>query len=45
MSDLLKDPMILRQIIMDHYEYPRNHTLTKEEGYAQKHMASRILYR
>ena len=40
MSDLLKDPMILRQIIMDHYEYPRNHTLTKEEGYAQKHMAS-----
>ena len=40
MSDLLKDPMVLRQIIMDHYEYPRNHTLTKEEGYAQKHMAS-----
>ena len=40
MSDLLKDPMILRQIIMDHYEYPRNHTLTKEEGYVQKHMAS-----
>lgn len=40
MSDFTKDPMILRQIIMDHYEYPRNHELTKEEGYAQKHMAS-----
>lgn len=40
MADLLKDPMILRQIIMDHYEYPRNHTLSEEEGYVQKHMAS-----
>lgn len=40
MSDMLKDPMILRQIIMDHYEYPRNHELSKETGYVQKHMAS-----
>ena len=40
MSDLMKDPMILRSIIMDHYEYPRNHGLTKEDGYVQKHMAS-----
>ena len=40
MSDLMKDPMILRSIIMDHYEYPRNHELTKEDGYVQKHMAS-----
>lgn len=40
MSDLLNDPMILRQIIMDHYEYPRNHELTKDEAYVQKHMAS-----
>lgn len=40
MSDMLKDPMILRQIIMDHYEYPRNHELSKEEGYVQRHMAS-----
>lgn len=40
MSDLFNDPMILRQIIMDHYEYPRNHELTKEEGYKEKHMAS-----
>ena len=40
MSDFMKDPMILRSIIMDHYEYPRNHELTKEDGYVQKHMAS-----
>ena len=40
MSDLMKDPMILRSIIMDHYEYPRNHELIKEDGYVQKHMAS-----
>lgn len=40
MSDMLKDPMILRSIIMDHYEYPRNHELCKENGYQEKHMAS-----
>ncbi|MEG0469719.1 Fe-S cluster assembly sulfur transfer protein SufU [Amedibacillus sp. YH-ame6] len=40
MNDALKDPMVLRQIIMDHYEYPRNHTLTKDQGYGEKHMAS-----
>lgn len=40
MSDVMNDPMILRQIIMDHYEYPRNHELTKEKGYQQRHMAS-----
>lgn len=40
MSDLLKDPMILRQIIMDHYEYPRNHELIKNPEYHEKHMAS-----
>lgn len=40
MSDWTKDPMVLRQIIMDHYEYPRNHELSEEEGYVQKHMAS-----
>ncbi len=32
MSDMMKDPMVLRQIIMDHYQYPRNHQLTKAEG-------------
>ncbi len=40
MSELLHDPMILRQIIMDHYEYPRNHELSEEEGYLARHMAS-----
>ncbi|MEG0314303.1 MAG: SUF system NifU family Fe-S cluster assembly protein [Erysipelotrichaceae bacterium] len=40
MFDMMSDPMLLRQIIMDHYEYPRNHELSKEDGYHQVHMAS-----
>ena len=40
MSELIHDPMVLRQILMDHYEYPRNHELSEEEGYVSKHMAS-----
>ena len=40
MNDLMQDPMILRQIIMDHYEYPRNHELTHDEAYMSRHMAS-----
>lgn len=40
MSSYFDDPMVLRQIIMDHYEYPRNHKLKKQEGYAEVHMAS-----
>ncbi len=40
MSELLKDPMVLRSIIMDHYEYPRNHKLQDDPQYVQKHMAS-----
>ena len=40
MSRLMDDPMILRLIIMDHYEYPRNHELTEKEDYKKKHMAS-----
>ncbi|BBK21911.1 Fe-S cluster assembly sulfur transfer protein SufU [Amedibacterium intestinale] len=40
MSGLMDDPMILRSIIMDHYEYPRNHELTEKEDYKKKHMAS-----
>lgn len=40
MSDMMKDPMVLRQIIMDHYEYPRNHELTESKDYFSKHMAS-----
>lgn len=40
MSDLLKNPMILRQIIMDHYEFPRNHHLTEDTSYSKAHMAA-----
>lgn len=40
MSELLKDPMVLRSIIMDHYEYPRNHELCEDPEYHGKHMAS-----
>lgn len=40
MSDLLKNPAILREIIMDHYQYPRNHELMNQEEYRQIHMAS-----
>lgn len=40
MDDMRNDPMMLRSIIMDHYEYPRNHALVNEEAYVQKHMAS-----
>ncbi len=40
MSELMNDPMILRQIIMDHYQYPRNHELTHDDTYYTRHMAS-----
>ncbi|MGL5978403.1 MAG: Fe-S cluster assembly sulfur transfer protein SufU [Erysipelotrichaceae bacterium] len=40
MNDLLNNPMVLRQIIMDHYDYPRNHSLVEDDSYIQKHMAS-----
>ncbi len=40
MNEMLKDPMVLRSIIMDHYEYPRNHKLQEDERYLKKHMAS-----
>ena len=40
-NELLKDPMVLREIILDHYEYPRNHGLKKhDEHYHDVHMAS-----
>lgn len=39
-SNLLDDPMVLRELIMDHYQYPHNHELTKEDGYHSVHMAS-----
>lgn len=40
MNSLLNQPMVLREIIMDHYAYPRNHELSDAEGYVSKHMAS-----
>ena len=40
MSELLKNPQILREIIMDHYQYPHNHELTNSEEYLSVHMAS-----
>jgi len=40
MNRLLEDPMVLRELIMDHYEYPRNHKLTDDPKYHRIHMAS-----
>lgn len=40
MSDLMKDPMILRSIIMDHYKYPHHHALVEDDQYHSAHMAS-----
>ena len=34
------DPMLMRQIIMDHYDYPRNKELTDNDGYMSRHMVS-----
>lgn len=34
------DPSYLREIIMDHYQYPRNKKLSQDPAYASKHMAS-----
>ena len=34
------DLNLLRDIIMDHYQYPRNHQLSEEPSYQSKHMAS-----
>ncbi len=38
--NLLDDPMVLRELIMDHYQYPHNHELTQDAGYDSRHMAS-----
>jgi nitrogen fixation protein NifU and related proteins len=39
-NDMLNDPEILRELIMDHYQYPHNHKLTETDGYNSVHMAS-----
>ena len=35
-NDMLNDPEILRELIMDHYQYPHNHKLTEEADYKRK---------
>lgn len=40
MSDLIKDPVVMREILLDHYEYPRHHGLQEAPGYKKIHMAS-----
>lgn len=40
MSSLKDQNEMLRQIIMDHYQYPRNHGLVQDDSYVTKHMAS-----
>lgn len=39
-NSLLNDASILRALIMDHYEYPHNHKLVKDNRYLSRHMAS-----
>jgi nitrogen fixation NifU-like protein len=39
-TNLLNDPEVLRELIMDHYQYPHNHKLTEDAGYKSVHMAS-----
>ena len=38
--DLLSDPDILRELIMDHYKYPHHHSLVEGNEYLSHHMAS-----
>lgn len=39
-KSLLNDPEVLRELIMDHYQYPHNHKLTDDKSYNSVHMAS-----
>lgn len=39
-KDLLANPDILRELIMDHYQYPHHHELIEDDSYLKKHMAS-----
>lgn len=36
----LDDPMIMREIIMDHYQNPRNHGLVDDDSYQKVNMDS-----
>ncbi len=43
MSDetkLLKDPQVVREVILDNYQYPHNHGLVDDPQYNSVHMAS-----
>ena len=39
-ESFINDPQILRELIMDHYQYPHNHKLVKDDRYLSVHMAS-----
>ena len=39
-QNLLSDPDILRELIMDHYKYPHNHSLVDDMRYRRAHMSS-----
>ncbi len=40
MNELLKNPEILRQLIMEHYKNPLNHGLSEDPAYHSRHMAA-----
>jgi len=41
MANILNQPEMMREVIMDHYQYPRNHALVKDDAsYQEVHMAS-----
>lgn len=40
MKPISKDPMMIRQIIMDHYEYPRNKSLINDQRYIKVNLDS-----
>ena len=40
LEKMLDDPLVLRELIMDHYKYPHNHSLTEDMRYRRAHMSS-----
>jgi nitrogen fixation protein NifU and related proteins len=40
MNELMNNPEVLRQIIMEHYQYPLNHGLSDDPRYQMIHMSS-----
>lgn len=39
-QDYLKDPLFVRQLIMDHYQHPHHKGLVDDDTYQSRHMAS-----